>query len=293
MVTFTESWLHSGIKNAELGFCDFDVFRCDRPPENVTSRGGGTLIATRKSLRGRLLLCSRTDFEKLFVECNLGNVKIIFGAIYIPPSSPLAYYESLGATLESLYPLNSDIQLFLMGDFNLPHIYWQNISQMTLFSTDDDTSVSNCTAANTLCNFVNFFNLKQHNYILNSDLQSLDLIFATYNHLNVTLETIYIEPVDVYHPPLSFLVSVTMDSVSEPRYMMYLDLRGADYTMINAVLNNITWDEVMETGSVTTAVQNFTNIIYTIFDNYIPHKLKKLDSFPHWYDGTLKRLIYY
>ena len=90
VIIFVETSLYPGIANDEYKNKYNNVFRSDR----LDRDGGGVLISTRRCLRGRLFNCSKNISYILFVEGALSNKIIIFGAVYIPPSSPLACYES-------------------------------------------------------------------------------------------------------------------------------------------------------------------------------------------------------
>lgn len=50
VIVLIETWLTESINDAELGFDDFIVYRCDRDSiTNTATRGGGVLVAVRKS----------------------------------------------------------------------------------------------------------------------------------------------------------------------------------------------------------------------------------------------------
>ena len=288
VIIFVESSLHPGISNAEFSNNNFDIFRSDRSDRP----GGGTMIATRKCFHGRLLTSSNDFVYKLFIECDILDKKVILGSVYIPPSAPLDCYESVCHTVDSFYPLDDNTEFILTGDFNLPHIHWYNTSALTYFATDDYTLPSNYSAAYTLCNYINFFNFKQHNFITNSDDNTLDLIFSTFDYINVNNEPYCIEPLDSYHPSLSFILNVEFTTPPAVTYVPYLDFKAADYIAINSFLHGVPWEEVLNLFDMNAATNYFSDIMHFIFENFIPHKIKKIDSFPPWYDGVLKSMIY-
>lgn len=94
IIIFVETWLCDSITNAELGFDNYTVFRCDRSVSTSEClRGGGVLIAVHNSF-----ICNRidvvSDIEQLFVEVRCGFKSFLFGSVYIPPCSEISVYEA-------------------------------------------------------------------------------------------------------------------------------------------------------------------------------------------------------
>lgn len=56
ILVFTETWLNENFRLSELGLCDYRVYRYDRNiSTSPLSRGGGFLIAIRKSLSSKTI----------------------------------------------------------------------------------------------------------------------------------------------------------------------------------------------------------------------------------------------
>lgn len=114
VIIITETWLSNDIFDSEILLYDFDIFRCDR----LENSFGGVLIATRRELNGNLLLKSTLNSESLFIECKLNDLSLIFGAVYIPPTTPLSTYETFCDNLTSLKFSSLKYKMIIAGDFN-------------------------------------------------------------------------------------------------------------------------------------------------------------------------------
>jgi len=89
----SETWLNSDINNVELGLVDYNLFRVDRI-SNLTVRGGGVLLATRKHLNCKLLNFDIIQcIDQVFVLLSYNNINILLGCIYFPPNSKIELYN--------------------------------------------------------------------------------------------------------------------------------------------------------------------------------------------------------
>ena len=95
--------------------------------------------------------------------------------------------------------------------------------------------------------FLNFFNLKQHNFILNAQNRLLDLVFSNIDCF-IAHELDYIFKIDPSHPPLCIEVfmhlsdiNVNFPSANSPR----LNYRKANYTALVHKLSTIDWPSLL------------------------------------------------
>lgn len=135
-----ETWLQDWISDRELGLDGFTVFRCDRPPveSRVDVRGGGVIIAVRDGIYCRRLSSHQGVMEDLFVECKIHDKRVILGAFYVPsPSSD--EYKSIQTTVAQL-PHSHESEIFIAGDFNLPHVTWENEPEATTYTSDTSST---------------------------------------------------------------------------------------------------------------------------------------------------------
>ena len=117
----TETWLSPETKNSELLLDEYDIFRRDRP-----SRGGGVMIAVRKSL-GCEQISQSKDSETIFCKIKLKNRKpLIIGSIYRPPNYDFLASQKIIEEIFSLSRRFKGAVFWLGGDFNIPDINWKN-----------------------------------------------------------------------------------------------------------------------------------------------------------------------
>ena len=200
IIIFTETWLTSDIASTELGLPQYRIFREDRcAATSRFSRGGGVLIAVRKSWNATELLPSVGNIEQVIVKVTMGNLIYVFGGVYLPPGSPPASYVALCNSIDELLANAVDLNVCVIGDFNLPRVTWQCESDCV----DDILSSS------ALAECWNFHNLLQYNLVGNCDGRMLDWIFANFPVLKLSNPVSTFLPVDSYHPVLSCSLGAT------------------------------------------------------------------------------------
>ena len=284
-----ETWLDDSYTDNELGLFNYSLFRCDRPQGVL---GGGVLVGVRKDLMcSQIITPTFLDFQSLFVEVKIGNDNLIIGAIYIPPSSPITCYDNTQEILETLTHNFENHKLLLTGDFNLPRIYWVNEVDEPLFFTDNLTINSVANAAQSLADFTSFMNLTQYNRITNHNGYSLDLIFSSF-FVKIDKESdVFIAPIDVHHPPLTFPLPLEFSSISTTSKVFFNDYNNADYDAINYFFDSVNWDLLLNNLHINDAVEIFAEISRASIDFFVPIKSYKVDSYPSWFDQTLKNMI--
>ena len=120
----TETWLNPSITNSEIFPPEFDVYRRDR-----SSRGGGTLVATKKSLISHQIPSNPSAEAVLVsVQTNDKSSNLVVGSLYRPPS---ATSDQETAALLDVFDRacrrKKDV-VWLGGDLNLPDIEWDSCS---------------------------------------------------------------------------------------------------------------------------------------------------------------------
>ena len=117
----TETWLHEDIKNSELLLNDYDIQRRDRP-----TRGGGVLIAIKKSLSSELLSKSKNS-ESITCKIKLkGEKPLIISSVYRPPDYSIDESMEIIKEIRDVINKNKGAVSLVCGDFNLPDVDWVN-----------------------------------------------------------------------------------------------------------------------------------------------------------------------
>lgn len=173
IIVLTETNLTPDILTSELGLNNFNVFQKDRSPAtSIKESGGGVLVALRKDFPSSELSSSIDNVECVFVTGRVYDQALIVGGVYIPPLSRTQMY-SFNESLEEVSLIcEPNTKMIIAGDFNLPGVDWTHTSSVPVNS-----------AAACVFDMMNFFNLCQHNNVLNSRGVLLDLILQWKNLL--------------------------------------------------------------------------------------------------------------
>lgn len=102
IIVLIETNLNYNIVDSELGLNDYSIFRRDRYQNNL-QKGGGILIAAKKSLAPGLVFCEY-DFncEQIYIKIYTGKKSFLIGAVYLPPQSSSDIFEFHVKTVEHL-----------------------------------------------------------------------------------------------------------------------------------------------------------------------------------------------
>ena len=120
IVVGTESWLHSGIASGEIFPSRYQVFRRDR----TTDAHGGVFLAIKNTLIASEEKNLETETESIWASIHVKGISPVFiGAFYRPQSTNEDYIRQLDIALNKI-PRQASI--WLLGDFNLPHVDWEN-----------------------------------------------------------------------------------------------------------------------------------------------------------------------
>lgn len=69
---------------------------------------------------------SENDCELQWAEIQTKNKSVIIGSYYRPPNSNLDALNNLKSSIANVSEHSKDKPIILAGDFNLPHIDWEN-----------------------------------------------------------------------------------------------------------------------------------------------------------------------
>lgn len=223
IIAFTETWLYPSISTSELNFSNYTVFRCDRSSFNSSSgRGGGVLIAVKSTLICKVLNVSVKSVEHVFVLINLGPNILILGCVYIPPLSPLTFYEQFFKAVNELFISNPRAKFVLLGDFNLPSLNWSLYSLPIICNSPIDSY---------FISMLSQFNFNQFNLLRNNNNVTLDLVLSNI-HLSVSNEPDPLLPIDKHHPALNITLKYEQFNILSTTYDIIYDFKNCDYVKI-------------------------------------------------------------
>ena len=115
--------MNSSIEDSEIQINNFNVTRCDRKDR----KGGGVVLYVKSSFTTRTLLSyCNTVCEVLIVEVVKPHIFVVL--VYRPPDASLSNFFDITSRIETTLLENnaSASDILLLGDFNLPHIKWDN-----------------------------------------------------------------------------------------------------------------------------------------------------------------------
>ena len=295
VVAFTETGLNEHFYTGELGFDTYNVFRLDRSAITSTAqRLGGVLIAVHESIPSRLIR-STDDIEQVYVLVGSGKKQMIVGCIYLPPNSPLEKYESVSNNLEAISQQFNNSGLCIMGDFNLPKATWVMEELCSAVNRPPNgylapAEIEKMQLISEICSLHNLFQL---NNVQNINNVILDLVLCqsqfpiTQPHIDETLL-----PLDNHHPPLLLNINMSKNhnrpSAQGDEY--YYDFKSANFNDINEYLGYISWDNLFAGKTVEEMTTLFYEILYHIFDVFVPKKKNASSKFPKWFSQDLKSL---
>lgn len=289
ILVINETWLTGDIDSAELQMLDYNIYRRDRSPETSTySRGGGVLIAVRKTLTSTVLAASK-NIEHLFVKIDIDNSKFIFATAYFPPRSAPDKYMEFTETVDRLSEEFAEYSLCILGDFNLPYCRWSN-DGMASAAGAPPAEVESTQLLSFLCSY---HNLHQVNTVRNAGNNLLDLVFVRDGESEVFAAEAALLPVDVHHPPLSFELkckSCFNDSglIGEG---FYRDFQSMNVQEVIGFLSQFNWDDLLMGKTLDNMVNVFYDIIYLTIDIFVPLKRYSAAKFPIWFSPELKQKI--
>ena len=290
LLFITESWLHS--KHLDSMFCPagYNCLRCDRQDK----RGGGVIVFYKNELSVHQVdLNSSTigfGYEIICIDLYVCNSTMRFFCVYLPPLStvtptcpptdsipaksaqPVDMVSKLCYTIEPF--LRHDLPVFIVGDFNLPHIDW---------------SIPSCTknAPPSHQKFLDFCSLYSLTQCIDCSTHLkgniLDIMLCNHNAKNILLDNC------VTAPPFNtdhFLIQATVScdrktsTNPDPLQTSYLDFKSGNYELISQVLLHSNWDFCSASGvDLQDIYDKFISILHQIIAEHIPLKSKKHHNF--------------
>ncbi|XP_055522713.1 uncharacterized protein LOC129716894 [Wyeomyia smithii] len=257
---------------------DYTVYRTDRCLMTSTkAKGGGVLIAVRRSLASALLIQAMDDsLEQLWVTIKTDKLNVVIGAIYIPPNLRNEveiidrHISSVERAVNST-SINDDVLIF--GDYNRAGLSWSIHTDGNYLFVDASRSSINAVSSHLLDGMA-FQCMHQINPVCNQNGRFLDLVFVNSHALPACSVTTAPDPlcnIDVHHPPLM----VSFDRPVEGLFIdefdsSSFDFRRGNYDAIESELRGIDWTFINRSTDLDEAVSGFTEFIQELIHRHIP-----------------------
>ncbi|XP_046681402.1 uncharacterized protein LOC124368171 [Homalodisca vitripennis] len=245
----------------------------------VKKSKGGVLVAVNRIYPSWKLQSSFTNLECIFVCIKIASSLILLCSAYLPPASLASTYNDFGLAVEEIVTNGPRFDKIInTGDFNQPSVNW----------TDCLSSALN-TSSQHLVDLACFFNLKQHNTVLNKRGVILDLIFSSDLHTIVEPAVDILIDLEDDHPALIW--DMVLNSSPPPsRVTFILDLKRCDLIAVFNWLSNQSYP-VVTSNNVEHCFSTFCADLSSIGRANCPLKKIGASVFPSWYSSELKDFI--
>jgi hypothetical protein len=161
----------------------------------------------------------------------------------------------------------------LLGDFNVPGFDWANGFPQA--NSHYYTKIRGDVVHSAAC----YLGLSQYNLTIQKN-NLLDLVFANFFCVNVTISNFDLVEPDVFHPSLVIDLSNTIVfSHSQPTRLSRDYARG-DYFLLYNILSSYDWSCVYNKSSSDSAVNQLKSVVTDALNLAIPNKFSRKSKFP-------------
>ena len=263
----------------------YKIFRRDRCPEThpidlsnpkkFRRNGGGVLIVVNNKLSVQTnVITLKHEAEILAVEITLENkTKIIIATCYRVGTLGMRNADEILKALRIITRKKSVKKRVMIGDFNLPHI---NRANGTGNSVLDNTFLNGFAE----CGMVQCIQTATH-----TKGSILDILLSKSSdhikNLHVVNDKAYCNS---DHYPITFDITVKCKRRSLQKRSMY-NYNRADWANIISKLNDVAWESALDKLEPDIAWDSFKNILFGVFDKYVPKMKVKSEFKSPWFDS--------
>ena len=209
--------------------------------------------------------------------------------IYRPPDANHKSFSQLLNVIRHAIDniADSDYDIFITGDFNLPHIDWESLRVLSGGTPESDLS------AQCLLNFMSSYLLNQMVTVPTRGQNVLDLVLCNNSRLISDVKAL---PTDIsdhnmVNVLLSFNPGVLEDAKTaylEEMNFRSLDFNKADFKQLDEKLNTINWGELRSSCTFEEFPGKLTEALLDVCLESVPHK-KPRSGKPKLYNSLRRR----
>ena len=268
ILIFSETWLLSNHLDSEILDEQWLIFRKDRYLS--TSRGGGVLIAGRKSYKCTSVTVSIPNHvEQVWSRIYVNGRYVYLGCLYIPPRSDKSLYTEHLAVIEKVIVLMKPTDnMFLFGDFNLPNVQWLlDADNYPCYTHMNASELESFVIDSLLVNGLN-----QVSGISNDNDRFLDLLFTDaivdFELSSATVPVCNKFRNSVHHKAMFLEIFFFFDNVFNQNHCnsYYYDFNSADFVSINLKLNDVNWSFLNDETELDFKLEIFYSILRKVID---------------------------
>lgn len=288
IIALTETFLTSSVLDAELFPSGYKVFRKDR---GADVGWGGVLLAVKDQYDAQQITdvdSLASSKEVLFVRIIIKGVKLLICVVYLPPDYGDEQYVNVLTCIENAVCKYPSLEAVIVGDFNL-----------------NSCSVN---ARNQYECFLAFCGVKQHNEVCNAYGGILDLVLTglSQDMVSITGDVMPLVPIDLYHPPLEVIITVSILGHSNDSRRPNVNLNftnptptwnfwKADLHKLYELIAGVDWSDVLNYKDADLSVETFYKKLNAVINPLVPQKkspsVTNRFKYPSWFTPELIHFI--
>ena len=277
-ILLTETWLNSKITDSLIAIPGYELFRDDR----INQRGGEVSIYCKQQINNNKIKVTLNDSftlpsitNSLWLNIEMGNVKLLLGCVYAPPRISLQELELLVGALDVAF---GEDMAFICGDFNFPEIDWQSL-----------TLCRPSVVSGAFLEAYKSWNVKQiidFPTRLRGDQQSLlDLEFVTDRKLISNIESL---------PPLGLSDHVVIQTVMQLKVPSKPTIKVTKRNFWKANYNNVNnfiADQLATQATENCSYDRLSQVMEDAIDRFVPQISHRVNNSKPWITGEVLKTV--
>ena len=270
IIALSETWLKPHITNAQIKIPNYQIVRADREKRYC----GGVLLYILDSFT---ILDQQTFSNSVceYAACVLKPANALVVSLYRPPNATNEEFSEMMNDLQKfIHKVNprNQIEIIIMGDFNMPCINWADIS----IEKSYPKNTTDC--ARLLLNFMEHNFLSQYIDVPTRKDNILDLCLTNSERLVLKINSECTKLSD--HNIVTITTGYCLDTIPEsktnnpcqPHSFRSLNMNKADFDKIKDHLNTVDWDYLRNLCSAQEFPELLNLTVLQICQLYTPEK---------------------
>ncbi|KAI5735050.1 hypothetical protein M8J77_013462 [Diaphorina citri] len=188
-------------------------------------------------------------------------------------------------------PPKSNVGTTARGDYNLKTARWRDEEEAGMLVECSCASAISLAAVR-VCESFNGLSLRQVNSLPNNHGVFLDLLFSDCSETSTHIAHDLLLENNFHH--LAFCFDIPLKERVEfiTEVVQIYDYAKCDLIELKSYLSKVDWSFILSQDDINSTVESFNNILLTGIELSTPHRIIHPSSFPRWFSGDLRRLIF-